>query len=134
MKHTYPAFPEQEPSIDLTSMLDVVFIMLIFFVVTASFIKEAGVAVNSPPASSAPPTIVESIVVVVEPAGIFNVNGRLLSEDSLAPYVRALYADNPDAPYSVLVEKDAKVGDTVVAVDAGRLLGIDVVPIAKAEL
>lgn len=133
MKHTYPAFSEQEPSIDLTSMLDVVFIMLIFFVVTASFVKEAGVPVYIPPESSAQPAFVESITVIVEPAGIFNVNGRLLGKDSLAPYVRALHADNPDAPFSVLVEKSARVGDTVVAVEAGRLLGIDVVPIAKAE-
>lgn len=133
MKHTYPAHPEQEPSIDLTSMLDVVFIMLIFFVVTATFIKEAGVPVVAPPDTGAPPTLTEAITVVVEPGGIFNVNGRLLSKDNLAPYVHALHADNPDAPYSVLVEKDAKVGDTVVAVDAGRLLGLYAVPIARTE-
>lgn len=133
MKPSYPAIAEEQSQVDLTPMLDIVFIMLIFFVVTASFIREAGVPVVMPPDVQLPDDPVESILVIVEPAGIFNVNGRLLSDSSLAPYVRALHAENPEAPYSVQVLKKAKVGDTVAAVEAGRLLGFDVVPVARAE-
>jgi hypothetical protein len=56
-----------------------------------------------------------------------------LARDSLRPYVQALHAENPDAPYSLLVVRDARVGDTVAAIDAGRQIGVDVVPLARAE-
>ena len=133
MNSPFPAFQEEESDINLTPMLDVVFIMLIFFVVTATFIKESAVPVTSPPPPIDIPNELESITVIVEPAGLFNVNGRLLEKGSLAPYVRALHAEFPDAPYSVLVVRSAKVGDTVAAVDAGRLIGVQVVPVAKTE-
>jgi biopolymer transport protein ExbD len=129
----YPAYQEEKTDIDLAPMLDIVFIMLIFFIVTASFIKEAGVPVTLPPVAIDSTDPVDAIAVTVEPGGVFNVNGRLLSKDSVIPYVRALHAENPEAPYSVFVIKTSKVGDTVTAVDAGRLIGVDVVPISKAE-
>ena len=132
MKSFFPATPEERAEIDLTSMLDVVFIMLIFFVVTATFLNEAGVSVASPSSLPDDTETVESILVVVEKGGIFKVNGRLLSADSLPAYVQALHAENVDAPYSVLVRKDAKVRDTVSAVDVGRMIGFQVVPIARA--
>jgi len=69
----------------------------------------------------------------VEPGGIFNVNGRLLSRESLRPYVQALHAENAKAPYTVLVTKGSKVGDTVAAADAGRMIGLDVVPLQKVD-
>jgi biopolymer transport protein ExbD len=132
MNSSFPAVENEQTEIDLAPMLDIVFIMLIFFVVTASFIKEAGVPFAMLPPSPLPPENVEVIVVVVEPAGVFNVNGRFLERDSLRPYVQALHAENPDAPYSVLVMKQSRVGDTVAAIDAGRLIGVEVVPIARA--
>lgn len=133
MNSPFPVHQEKESNINLTPMLDVVFILLIFFVVTATFIKEQGVPVAAPPVSIETPDEVASITVIVEPGGIFNVNGRLLARDSLAPYVRALSAENPGAPYSVLVVQSAKVRDTVAAVDAGRLIGVSVVPITKTK-
>ncbi len=86
-----------------------------------------------PPASEIPADSTDAIVVVVEPAGVFNVNGRMLVEENLAPHVRALYAENPQATYSVVVQKSAKVGDTVAAAEAGRLLGLDEIPVTRAE-
>ena len=54
-----------EAEIDLTPMLDVVFIMLIFFIVVASFIKEAGIEVNRPDDSQSDPSDATSIVVTI---------------------------------------------------------------------
>ena len=133
MNSPFPVYQEEQANVDLTPMLDVVFIMLIFFVVTATFLNELGVPVAAPPIAIDAPQDVESITVIVEPGGVFNVNGRLLSKDSLAPYVRALHAENPEAPYSVRVVSSAKVVDTVTAVDAGRMIGLSVVPIARSE-
>jgi len=55
MKRLGKANNEEEADIDITPMLDVVFIMLIFFIVTASFVKESGLDINKPPASNEPP-------------------------------------------------------------------------------
>lgn len=128
-----PAAREESSEINLAPMLDIVFIMLIFFVVTASFIKDVGVEVTLPPGLTLPPPEFESIVVTVESGGIFIVNGRIISRDSLVPYVRALHSENPQAEFAVLVTKSSKVGDTVAAVDAGRQVGWDVVPISMDD-
>ena len=130
MNLPYPAAEDDSIEINLASMLDIVFIMLIFFVVTATFIKESGVDVELPPGLSQVPDDVESITVIVEGRGVFVVNGRIVSADGLPAYVTALHAENPEATYAVFVAKGSLVGDAVKAVDAGRLIGWDVVPIS----
>ena len=132
--HTIQSAAQDEKSdINLTPMLDVVFILLIFFVVTASFIREHGVPVNTPASSSEPTQDLESITVRVAPNNAFTVNGRRVSRSSLPAYVRGLYAENPDADYVVMVERTSRVGATVAAVDAGRRIGFDVVPITTSD-
>ena len=59
--------------------------------------------------------------------------GRAMTSTSVAPYVRALFAENPEASFTVLLGEDSKVKDAVVAIEAGRLIGFDVVPIARLE-
>ncbi len=126
----HPATPQDESEINLTPMLDVVFIMLIFFLVTASFVNEFGVPVDIPPALI-DPVEVESISVLVQSDSSFVVNGRPLARASLIPYVRALYSQNPEAGYSVRMGASSKVGDIVAAVDVGRSLGFDIVPLVQ---
>ncbi len=125
-----PAIPKDESEINLTPMLDVVFIMLIFFLVTATFVNEFGVPVDIPPALIEP-VEVESISVLVQSDSSFVVNGRPLARASLVPYVRALYSQNPEAGYSVRLGDGSKVGDIVAAVDVGRSLGFDIVPLVQ---
>ncbi|MEQ9561558.1 MAG: biopolymer transporter ExbD, partial [Woeseiaceae bacterium] len=118
MNRHVPAESEENSEINLTPMLDVVFIMLIFFVVTASFIKDYGLQIGLP--SGLPnPTNLESISVLVDVGGSFSVNGRALSKGSLAPYIRSLRAENPDAEFGVQVTPESLVNDTVAAIDAG---------------
>ncbi len=125
-----PAIPQDDSEINLTPMLDVVFIMLIFFLVTATFLNEFGVPVDIPPALNEP-VEVESISVLVQADSSFVVNGRPLARASLIPYVRALYSQNPEAGYSVRMGVGSKVGDIVAAVDVGRSLGFDIVPLVQ---
>ncbi len=127
-----PAIPQDDSEINLTPMLDVVFIMLIFFIVTATFLNEYGVPIDIP-ADLQEPVEVESISVLVQADGSFVVNGRPLSRASLIPYVHALYAQNPDASYGVRMAQGSSVGDIVSAVEAGRVIGLDVVPISPAD-
>ena len=133
MKYLNPAFDDEKAEVNLTPMLDVVFIMLVFFIVTASFVREIGIPVGLPEGHADPNPELESITVVVEPASSFIVNGRPVSRGSLIPYVHALHAQNPEATFGVLVTKGSKVGDMVAAADAGRAIGLDVITISKEE-
>ena len=128
----HPAAPHDDSEINLTPMLDVVFIMLIFFLVTATFLNERGVPVDIPPALIDPERV-KTISVLVQSDSSFVVNGRPLARASLIPYVRALYARNPEAGYSVRLGEGSKVGDIVAAVDAGRSLGFDIVPLVQEQ-
>ena len=107
--------------------------MLIFFIVTASFIDEAGIPVTPPVPAEKVPDDVESIVVRVEPASTFRVENRVLSRGGLYPYLTALYAQNPEASYGVVLAKGSVVADMMAAADAGRMLGFDVIPISAEE-
>ena len=132
MNRHVPAESDENSEINLTPMLDVVFIMLIFFVVTASFIKDYGLQIGLP--SGLPnPTNLESISVLVDVGGSFSVNGRALSKGSLAPYIRSLRAENPDAEFGVQVTPESLVNDTVAAIDAGRQAGYVIIPVSKRE-
>lgn len=133
MNHFNPAVDDDKTEVDLTPMLDVVFIMLVFFIITASFIRESGIPVTLPGFGEPALDAVQSIVVTVKPESIFVVNDRVMSRGSLIPYVTALYAQNPEASFAVVVTIGSRVGDTVAAADAGRAVGFDVIPITVEE-
>ena len=133
MKPIYPAIDSEQSEVNLTPMLDVVFIMLVFFVVTATFLDETGVPVYLPASGGEPPTEVETIAVRVDSTGTFVVNDRAVSRSGLVPYLRYLFDRNHDANFAVLVARDAKVRDTVAAVDAGRQLGFESVPLTTLD-
>ncbi len=113
---------EDKADIDLTPMLDVVFIMLIFFIVTASFVKEVGIGVNVPDASDEPPSAVDKadILVQVSASNEIYMEGRRVDVRSVRSIIARLYAENPKA--SVIIKADAKSeAATYVAVaDAAR--------------
>ena len=133
MNYLDAAVDDDRPEVNLTSMLDVVFIMLIFFIVTASFIHESGIPVSLPVSSEHVPKDIETIVVIVEPESTFIVGNRVLSKGGLVPYLTALFSQNPEAGFAVEVTKGSRVKDTVAAADAGRTLGFDVIPIMARD-
>lgn len=129
MIESIPAEEDTRPDVNLTPMLDVVFILLIFFVVTATFVRESGLEITLP-AGVVVPDDIETIMVTVESGGNFHVNGRALAKGNLAPYIRRLRSEFTDAGITVFVAPDAFVEDTVAAVDAGRRAGFGRVPIS----
>lgn len=133
MRPFEPVLDTEQSEVNLTPMLDVVFIMLVFFVVTATFLNETGVSVYLPPGGGEPPPDLQTIAVRVEASGAFVVNERTVSRSGLSSYLQYLLSGNPDANFAVLVSKEASVDDTVAAVDAGRRLGFDVVPISPLD-
>lgn len=133
MNHFVSANREERADINLTPMLDVVFILLIFFVVTATFIRDFGLEVTLPAGLSPTAPELSSIVVVIERDDSFHINGRVLAKGSLVPFIRRLAAENPDAPFSVLVSSNAHVEATVAVLDAGRQAGFRRIPIEKLD-
>ena len=111
--------------IDLTPMLDVVFIMLIFFIVVASFIKEAGVEVNRPD-DNQPDNPDDSTSILVEVASDNQIwmENRRVDIRAVRANIQRLLAEDPEAPVTIKVEKGAEAGIVVDVADAARESGV----------
>ena len=111
--------------IDLTPMLDVVFIMLIFFIVVASFIKEAGVEVNRPDKNQ-PDNPEDSTSILVEIASDNQIwmENRRVDLRAVRANIQRLLAEDPEAPVTIKVEKGAEAGTVVDVADAARESGV----------
>jgi len=120
--------------IDLTPMLDVVFIMLIFFIVVASFIKEAGVEVNRPDDNQqTDPEDSISIVVEVAADNQIWMENRRVDVRAVRANIQRLLAEDPEAPVTVKVEKGAEAGIVVDVADAAREAGVGIVNWASSK-
>ncbi len=123
----------EEASVDLTPMLDVVFIMLIFFIVTASFVKEAGVDVNRPNAETAEPQNRGNIMIAIRPNGEIWVDRRPVDVRALRANIERLRAENPEGTVVILADKESQTGLLVEVMDQVRLAGVSNVAIAADE-
>jgi len=119
-----------EADINLTPMLDVVFIMLIFFVVTTSFIKESGVEVNRPSAQTAATQESANILIAIRPNGEIWIDGRAVDVRALRANVERLRVEFPQAKVVIQGDRAAPIGLLVKVMDQVRLAGIDDVAIA----
>ena len=116
--------PEEEAQIDLTPMLDVVFIMLIFFIVVASFIKEAGIEVNRPDDSTSDPSDATSMVVTITGDDQVWMEGRRIDIRSVRANIARLLASDPEQSFSVKTEKGASAETLIEVGDAAREAGV----------
>ncbi len=123
----------QSSEIDLTPMLDVVFIMLIFFIVTASFVKEAGFDVNRPPQSQQPPKNeeIKNILVQVAADGQLYVNRRPVDAGALTANIKRLHAESPKGAVVIQAEDNSKNERLITVMDAARKAGVYNVSIAS---
>jgi biopolymer transport protein ExbD len=129
MRHRRSRAPD-EATIDLTPMLDVTFNMLIFFIVTASFVKEAGIEVNRPAAVTAERQERGSILVAITESGQVWIDKRNVDIRSVRANIERLHAENPQAGVVIQADKDSKNGILVQVMDAAREAGVLNVSIA----
>jgi biopolymer transport protein ExbD len=118
---------------DQTPMLDVVFIMLIFFIVVASFVKEAGIEVNRPDSSNADPSDAQSILVVIEADGQIWMENRRVDARAVRANIQRLLASDPEQAVSMKVAKGAEGGVVIDVADAAREAGAGGVNWATSE-
>ena len=125
---------EEEAKIDLTPMLDVVFIMLIFFIVTATFVKEVGLDVNKPPDVDITNSDSDSITIVVQPNDRIEIEGLNVDRRAVAAQIIRRKAENSKAQVSVLAHPKSKTDTLVAVVDAIKEAGInESVPINQMD-
>ena len=122
-----------EAEIDLTPMLDVVFIMLIFFIVTASFIKEAGVEVNRPEASTSDPKDNVNILIAVTGNDEVWMDGRRIDVRAVRANVERLHAENPKGAVVIQADNTATTETVVKVLDASREAGVLDVSLATED-
>ena len=115
---------ELEAAVDITPMLDVVFIMLIFFIVTATFVKESGIDVNRPQAATAVVKEKANILIAIDAHNKIWVNRREVDIRSVRPSIERLKAENPKGTVVIQADKDSRNEVLVQVMDASRLAGV----------
>ena len=124
----------EETAIDLTPIVDMVFIMLIFFVVTASFIKESGIDVNKPGAVTAERQERASILIAIDQAGQIWMDKRVVDVRAVRANIMRMLAENPQGSVVIQADQDSKNGILVQVMDAARLAGVQNVALAAQPL
>jgi biopolymer transport protein ExbD len=124
---------EDEQEINITPMLDVVFIMLIFFIVTASFVKESGIDVNKPEAQTSVPKEKANILIAIDAAGGIWIDRRKIDPRAVRANIERLHAENPQGTVVIQADEDARTRDLVRVMDAARLAGVYDVAIAASS-
>ena len=124
---------KDDAAVDMTPMLDVVFIMLIFFIVTASFVKEAGVDVSRPNAQTAEQQSRGNILIAIRPNGEIWIDRRPVDVRALRANVERLRAENPEGTVVILADKESQTGLLVEVMDQVRLAGVANVAIAADQ-
>jgi biopolymer transport protein ExbD len=114
----------EEQGIDLTPMLDVVFIMLIFFIVTTSFVKEAGIQVSRPSAASAEKKERANILVAISATGEVWIDKRRVDIRSVRANVERLHAESPEGQVVIQADKLSETGTLVKVMDQIRMAGV----------
>lgn len=121
---------EEDAGIDMTPMLDIVFIMLIFFIVTTSFVKESGVEVNRPSAATASKKERANIMIGITETGDIWLQKRRIDLRSVRSNIEKLHAENPEGSVVIQADKGAKTGTLIQVMDQVRLAGVANVSIA----
>ncbi len=126
---------EDETEVDMTPMLDIVFIMLIFFIVTTSFIKEDGIEINRPNKnqSEAPPNPTSPIVIRISDTGDVTIGVSLIEVAQVEARVSAALSKKPKAAVIVMTSESARTGIVIGVVDAVKKAGIAQVTVMKMK-
>ena len=121
---------DDDNEVNLTPMLDVVFIMLIFFIVTASFVKEAGIDISRPPAATAVRKERGNILIAITENDQIWIDRRQVDPRALRANIERLHAENPQGSVVIQADKGSKNGLLVQVMDASRMAGVTSVALA----
>ena len=127
--------PREEPQVNLTSLIDVVLLLLVFFMVTTSFVRESSVSIQLPEASPEPTAAVERerLEITITADNRYFVNNRELinaAPETLERALRELAAGREGLPVTIVADADARHQAVVSAMDVAAQLGFTAIDIA----
>ncbi len=121
---------EEDSEINMTPMLDIVFIMLIFFIVTTSFVKESGIDVNRPSANTAERKERGNILIAINQNNEVWMDRRNIDIRAVRANVERFRAENPEGSVVIQADTDARTGILIQVMDQTRLAGVTNISIA----
>lgn len=126
---------EEEAEINITPMLDIVFIMLIFFIVTTSFVREKGLDISRPQQSDQQQVQedVGQILVEIDALSQIMVNKRAVDNRAVRANLERERAQKPKAPLIIASHPDADTNSLVTVLDAANIVGIDNISVATTR-
>lgn len=124
---------EDEKVADLTPMLDVVFILLIFFIVTSTFIKETGIEINRPDTQTAEMKKTVSLLVAVAADNSIWIDKKRVDMRNVRPMMEKLHAENPRGGLVIQADSASKVEKVLAIMDSARAIGITQIAIASEQ-
>ncbi|RYU70407.1 biopolymer transporter ExbD [Aliivibrio finisterrensis] len=124
---------QEEAQIDLTSMLDIVFIMLIFFIVTSSFVRESGVEVNRPQASNVSSQKDAGIFVAITASNDIFIDKRMVDAERVQATLEHLLLEQPEASLVIQADEHAYNGTVVKVMDAAKGAGVKGIALAAEK-
>ena len=125
------AVEEEENEINLTPMLDVVFIMLIFFIVTATFIKEAGIQVERPDTTTAESQDDAAILIAISPTDEIWIDRKERDPRTVRSVIERLHAENPKGSIVIQADEGSTHETLVIVMEAAKAAGVTNVAIAS---
>ncbi len=124
---------ENQGGIDISPLIDVVFLLLIFFIVTTVFVKETGVEVSKPRAATSQDLERQAILIAVTAESRVWQGGREIGQDGVRAVVAALLEETPDTPVIIRADAEAPTQATVQVIDSAKLAGAASVSLATEK-
>jgi biopolymer transport protein ExbD len=121
---------EDESTIDISPLIDCIFILLIFFIVTTTFVEETGIEVDKPQAASAGDLEKQSVMIAVTADGAIVYGGKAIGISGVQPLVRRFVEKEPTTPVIIQVDEKAPSGLFVRVIDEAKLGGAQKVSVA----
>jgi len=125
---------QEEPEINITPMLDIVFIMLIFFIVTTTFVRETGVTVEKPQALTAESRPQGNILIGVDSGNQVWMNGSQIELSDVRTQVQRARAENPEGSVILISDKGARTGTLVDVMDQVQAAGVRRMAISAEQI
>ena len=133
MKRRYSSDSSEEAAIDMTPMLDIVFIMLIFFIVTTSFTKETGATIIKPEAEQAVNLVNGTILIGIRPNDDIWMAKRQIELREVRQMVERAKAENPEGSVVIIADKGSRIGTVTQVMDQVRLAGVEGIAISAEK-
>ena len=124
---------EEESEINITPLIDIVFIMLIFFIVTATFVKETGIDVNRPDAQTAKSQDKANILIAITEKNEIWIDRRKVDIRAVRPNIERLHAENPQGSVVIQADKKSNTETLISVMVASRQAGVFNVAIAAQQ-